>query len=145
MPSLKKEGKILDQNGLTVGFHNGVHRYTIGQRKGLGAFGKKVFVTDINAAENTVTIGENEALFSHGLYAENVNLMLPNPPAEIRVTAKIRSAGPLVPATCRLAGDTLTLIFDEPQRAVTPGQTVALYQGEMLLLGATILRREEKF
>ena len=141
LPSLAREGKIIDQNGFTVGFHGGVHRYTIGQRKGLGAFGKKVFVTDINAAENTVTIGENDALFSDGLYAENVNFMLENPPEELYVSAKIRSAGPMSPAICTRTARGITLRFDTPQRAITPGQTVALYQGDMLIGGATITRR----
>ena len=131
-----KEGKILDENGYMVGIHEGIHRYTIGQRKGLGAFGKKVFVTAINPEENTVTIGDNAALFSKGLVAENVNTFLP---IEGEVSVKIRSAAPCTDATCRAAGTRAHITFKEPQRAVTPGQTVAIYRGDILLGGGTIV------
>ncbi len=136
-----KEGRILDQNGYTVGFHNGIHNYTIGQRKGLGAFGKKVYVTDIDAASNTVTIGENDALFSTGLFANTLNSFLPSFPDEIKVHVKIRSAAPCVSATCKKKENDILIYFDEPQRAVTPGQTVAIYQDDVLIGGATIVSR----
>ncbi len=131
-----KEGKILDENGYTVGFHQGVHRYTIGQRKGLGAFGKKVFVTGVSGKENTVTIGENAALFCRGLVAENINAF-----GEFsgEVLVKIRSNAPAAPAVCRMEGEKLFVAFPEPQRAVTPGQTVAVYKESLLLAGATIV------
>ncbi len=131
-----KEGKILDENGYMVGIHEGIHRYTIGQRKGLGAFGKKVFVTSISAEENTVTIGENAALFTEGLIAENVNTFLP---IDGEVSVKIRSAAPCVEATCHTQNAHAHITFKEPQRAVTPGQTVAIYRGEILLGGGTIV------
>ncbi len=137
VPGAAKEGKILDENGYMVGIHNGIHRYTVGQRKGLGAFGKKVFVTAIDAENNTVTIGENAALFSKGLLAENLNCF-----ADItgEILVKIRSAAPAVPAVCRRDGTTAHITFKEPQRAVTPGQTSAIYRGDFLVGGATIVR-----
>ncbi len=137
LPHAPKEGKILDENGYMVGIHQGIHRYTIGQRKGLGAFGRKVFVTRIDAAENTVTIGENEALFSHGLWAENLNRF-----ADVsgEVEVKIRSAAPSVPALLRMEGERAHITFREAQRAVTPGQTVAIYRGDILLGGGTIIK-----
>ena len=130
-----KEGKILDANGYMVGLHSGIHRYTVGQRKGLGAFGKKVFVTKIDAEQNTVTIGENDALFSRGLCAENLNMFLP---MEGEVFVKIRSAASAVAAVCSVEGNEAHITFRERQRAVTPGQTVAVYRGDTLLGGGTI-------
>ncbi len=134
-PKIGREGKILDENGYMVGIHNGIHRYTVGQRKGLGAFGKKVFVTSIDAERNTVSIGENAALFSKGLRAVGLNLFA-DPSGTIDV--KIRSAAPAVPAVCRVEGGEAVITFAEPQRAVTPGQTVAMYRGDVLVGGGTI-------
>lgn len=137
MPGIGKEGKILDENGYMVGIHNGIHRYTVGQRKGLGAFGRKVFVTHIDAEANTVSIGENEALFSKGLVAEKLNTF---DSVEGEVNVKIRSAAPSAPAFCTSVGDGVQITFETPQRAVTPGQTVAIYKGEYLVGGASIVR-----
>ncbi len=136
VPGIGKEGKILDENGYTVGFHGGTYRYTVGQRKGLGAFGKKVFVTGIDSEKNTVTIGPNEALFSSGLVCDNLNLF-----AEIagEVSVKIRSAAPPAAANCVHDGNSARITFSEPQRAVTPGQAVAIYKGNLLVGGGTIL------
>lgn len=135
VPDAAREGKIIDENGYMVGLHNGIHRYTVGQRKGLGAFGKKVFVTAINAEENTVTIGENAALFSGGLVAGGLNAF-GNMVGEVEV--KIRSAAPAVPAVCRVEGGKAHITFKEPQRAVTPGQTAALYRENLLIGGCVI-------
>ncbi len=131
-----KEGKILDENGYVVGFHQGVHRYTVGQRKGLGAFGKKVFVTKVCGEENTVTIGENASLFCRGLVAEKINAFAV-PEGEVLV--KIRSGAPAAPAVCHMEDGKLFVTFLEPQRAVTPGQTVAVYREDILLAGGIIL------
>ena len=132
----KSEGKILDENGYMVGIHSGIHRYTVGQRKGLGAFGRKVFVTGIDAEKNTVSIGANEALFSKGLFAENLNLF-DTPDGEVFV--KVRSAAPLTMAECKVEGGRAHITFKEPQRAVTPGQTVAIYKNNLLVGGGTIV------
>ena len=137
VPGIGKEGKILDENGYTVGFHGGAYRYTVGQRKGLGAFGKKVFVTGIDSENNTITIGPNEALFSCGLLCKSLNLFA-DPTGEVSV--KIRSAAPAAPAVCKKEGDMLSITFTTPQRAVTPGQTAAIYKGNLLVGGGTIER-----
>jgi len=136
MPHAAKEGKILDENGYMVGLHSGIHRYTVGQRKGLGAFGKKVFVTRIDAENNTVTIGENASLFSKGMVCAGLNCF---DAVEGEIFVKIRSAAPAVPATCYIEGENAHITFLEPQRAVTPGQTAALYRGEILVGGGTIV------
>ncbi len=136
VPGIGKEGRILDENGYTVGFHSGTHRFTVGQRKGLGAFGKKVFVTGINSQKNTVTIGENSRLFSSGLLASHLNIFSD---IEGEVSVKIRSAAPMAKAVCTLKGDIATLRFCEAQRAITPGQTVAIYKEPFLVGGGTIL------
>lgn len=135
VPGIGKEGRILDENGYTVGFHSGTHRFTVGQRKGLGAFGKKVFVTGIDSLQNTVTIGENSHLFSSGLLASNLNIFSD---IEGEVSVKIRSAAPLAAAVCALEGDVATIRFREMQRAITPGQTVAIYKERFLVGGGTI-------
>ena len=135
-PFPKTEGKILDENGYMVGIHKGIYRYTVGQRKGLGAFGRKVFVTGINAKENTVSIGPNEALFSGGLLAESLNLF-DDPEGDVFV--KVRSAAPITPAECKVENGTAKITFKEPQRAVTPGQTVAIYKNDFLVGGGTIV------
>lgn len=135
VPGIGKEGKILDENGYTVGFHGGAYRYTIGQRKGLGAFGKKVFVTDIDSEQNTVTIGPDEALYANGLLCENLNIFTK---IEGEVSVKIRSAAPPAAANCTFDGKNARITFAAPQRAVTPGQTAAIYKGEYLVGGGTI-------
>ncbi len=132
----RREGKILDENGYMVGIHEGIHRYTVGQRKGLGAFGRKVFVTGINAEENTVSIGENDALFSKGLLANHLNIFT-DLTGEVKV--KVRSASPRVSANCTIEGDTAHITFETSQRAVTPGQTVAVYKDNFLVGGGTIV------
>ncbi len=137
VPDIGQEGKILDENGYMVGIHGGIHRYTVGQRKGLGAFGKKVFVTAIDAGNNTVTIGENASLFSQGLLAGNLNAF---DDVEGEITVKIRSAAPAVPAVCHRTENEVRITFKEPQRAVTPGQTAALYRDSVLVGGAEIIK-----
>ena len=136
-PSIGKEGKIVDGNGYMVGLHGGIHRYTIGQRKGLGAFGKKMFVTAIDAKQNTVTVGEGESLYSAGLFADGLNAF---DDTEGEVMVKIRSAAPAVPGVCCREEEGVYITFREPQRAVTPGQTVAIYKADCLVGGATIRR-----
>ena len=125
-----------------LGTHNGIINYTIGQRKGLGAFGKPMFVTGISAENNTVTIGENGSQYSAGLVADNVNWIAFEKPEEpIRADVKIRFRAKEQPATVTPNPDgTVTVIFDEPQRAITPGQSVVLYDGDYVVGGGVIRR-----
>ncbi len=134
-------GDFLDETGKVVGKHLGAVAYTRGQRKGLGlAMGRPVYVTGKDMEKNTVTIGDNEALFSTSLLADDWNFFpfdyLSTP---IRCMAKARSRMAEQPATVYPEDDGLyRVVFDEPQRALTTGQAVVLYDGDTVLGGGTI-------
>ena len=134
-------GAIRDVNGRVVGRHEGVHRFTVGQRKGLGLSAPvPLYVVGLDAAANTVTVGPKHALERVALTASGVNWIAGAPPAAgTRVTAQIRhrhreAAAGVTP----LGGDRLELAFDEPQTAVAPGQAVVLYQGDVVVGGGWI-------
>ena len=135
-------GNFLNQEGKVVGQHRGAVAYTLGQRKGLGlAMGEPVYVCGKDMAHNTVTVGPNEALYSRELWANKFS-WFPFPTLEtpLPVLAKARSRQAEQPATVYPEDNgTVRVVFDEPQRAITPGQTVVLYQGEMVIGGGTIL------
>lgn len=135
------EGDYLDLQGNVVGRHKGAVSYTLGQRKGLGlAMGAPVYVCAKDMEKNTVTVGPNEALFSSTLLAEDWNWFpFETLTAPLRVTAKARYNQPPQPATVYPEPDGLAkVVFDEPQRALTPGQAVVLYDGDLVVGGGTI-------
>lgn len=133
-------GDFLDVTGKKIGTHKGAVGYTLGQRKGLGlAMGEPVYVCGKDMTANTVTVGRNEDLFRSELIAEDWNWIAIEPPTSpIRVMAKARSRMTEQPATLYPIDGGYRLVFDAPQRALTPGQTLALYEGETVLAGATI-------
>jgi len=134
-------GDFLDLSGRVVGHHNGAVGYTLGQRKGLGlAMGAPVYVCSKDMEKNTVTVGPNEALFSRSLLANDWNWFpFPQLTAPLRVTAKARYRHAEQPATVYPEPDGFARVeFDEPQRAITPGQAVVLYDGETVVGGGTI-------
>ena len=136
------EGDILDLDGRVVGRHRGAVRYTLGQRRGLKlAVGKPMYVCGKDMEKNTVTVGPEEALYRSELLAGRMNwLSVPEPDGPIRVTARTRYRQTEKPATAwPLPGGRLRLRFDEPQRAVTAGQAVVLYDGDLVVGGGTIL------
>ena len=143
-------GDILDQSGAVLGQHRGAIRYTPGQRRGLGLpAGERVYVLEKDMSRNTVTVGPESALYSPGLLAGDFHwLSVPEPAAPVRVTARTRYRQKEFPALARpLPGRQLELLFDAPQRAVSPGQAVVLYDGDLVLGGGRILRtlkKEEK-
>lgn len=135
------EGDFLDLEGHVVGKHQGAVGYTLGQRKGLGlAMGTPVYVCAKDMAQNTVTVGPNEALFSKVLRANDWNWFpFPALTEPMRVTAKARYNQPPQPATVYPEADGYARVeFDEPQRALTPGQAVVLYQEDLVVGGGTI-------
>lgn len=137
-------GNFLDINGNILGKHNGMIHYTIGQRKGLGiAFGKPTYVCNKCASNNTVILGNNEDLFSRELTAHSLNLIaLPRIDAPIRVQAKIRyKAAPAWAILEQTDDKTAHLLFDEPQRAISPGQSVVFYDGEYVIGGGIIANK----
>ena len=135
------EGDYLDLQGNVVGRHRGAVCYTLGQRKGLGlALGQPVYVCGKDMARNTVTVGPNQALFSRGLLAGDWSWYpFPALSEPVRCTAKPRHSQTEAEATVYPeAGGAARVVFDQPQRAVTPGQAVALYRGDLVLGGGTI-------
>ena len=134
-------GDYLDLQGNVVGKHKGAVSYTLGQRKGLNlAMGTPVYVCAKDMERNTVTVGPNEALFSTTLRATDWNWFpFPTLAKPIRVSAKARYNQPPQPATVYPEENGFArVVFDEPQRALTPGQAVVLYDGEMVIGGGTI-------
>ena len=126
-------GVIRDLQGQAVGTHTGVHRFTVGQRKGLGLSSRvPLYVVGIDAGRETVTVGPRAALERRTVRASGVNWIAGSPPAgEIRVTAQIRHRHPEAPATAAAEdGDRVRLEFDLPQHAVAPGQALVMYDGE---------------
>ena len=136
-------GDFLNQAGEVVGQHRGAVGYTLGQRKGLGlAMGEPVYVCGKDMCRNTVTVGPNEALFRDTLLADDWN-WIPFPALEkpMKVKAKTRSRQTEQPATVYPGENgTAQVVFDEPQRAITPGQAVVLYDGDAVIGGGTITR-----
>ena len=133
-------GDFVDESGNLLGRHRGLPCYTIGQGKGLGiALGKHVYVLGKDAKTNTVTLGDDAALYRTSLAAYNVNWIMGMPNEPFRCHAKTRysqtEAGCMVTP---LGDDRIQVDFDEPQRAITPGQAVVLYDGDVVLGGGTI-------
>ena len=136
------EGDILDLQGKVLGRHRGALRYTVGQRRGLDLpMGERVYVCAKDMEHNTVTVGPESALYSPALLAGRMNwLSIPEPSGPIRVSARTRYRQTETPATATpLPGGRMRLVFDEPKRAVTAGQAVVLYDGDLVLGGGTIL------
>lgn len=134
-------GNFVSVDGEILGKHKGITHYTIGQRKGLGlALGHPVFVVDIRPETNEVVIGENENVFTTELYADHINFMaIPDIETEMRLKAKIRysHAGTMC-KVIRVDKDKVKCEFEEPVRAVTPGQAVVFYQDDYVAGGGII-------
>ncbi len=134
-------GHFVDVAGNVLGEHMGITRYTVGQRKGLGiALGKPMYVTALDPVRNTVTLGEEGSQMTDHLTADRLNFVsIDAPDAPLRVQAKIRYQAPPADATLTVKADgTAYVVFDTPQRAVTPGQSVVFYHGDLLLGGGLI-------
>lgn len=135
-------GSFLDTDGNVLGTHNGYVHYTIGQRKGLGiAFGKPMYVRSIDAGNNTVTLAEDRDLYADTLTAADFNWISGQAPAgDIECQTKIRYRQKEQPAVANARPDgTVRLTFAHPQRAITPGQAVVLYDGDIVLGGGRII------
>ncbi len=136
-------GNFVDPEGNILGQHKGIIHYTIGQRRGLGLSLKQPgYVIRVDKDKNEVVIGTKDQLYSKVLYGNRCNFMsIPSVEGERRTTAKIRYNSPEVPCTIRMAEeDLIEVVFDEPQRAVTPGQAVVFYDDGIVVGGATIVK-----
>ena len=133
-------GNFVDASGRVLGRHRGLECYTAGQRKGLGVSADRpLYVIAKNAEDHTVLLGDNEELFSSALLASRVNFIMGTPEGEVRCTAKTRYSQRECDAVVTpLPDGGAHVALLAPQRAVTAGQAVAFYDGEVLLGGGTI-------
>lgn len=132
-------GNFVDKSGKVLGEHNGLIKYTIGQRRGLGiAAGHHIYVVSKNIDDNTVLLGLNEDLMSNRLEAYDFNWIVPEPKGKIKCAAKARYNMKEQPCTVWIEGDFVVVEFDNPVRAVASGQAVVLYDGDYVLGGGTI-------
>jgi tRNA-specific 2-thiouridylase len=142
-PKLQTAGHFVDRAGNVLAEHDGIERFTVGQRKGLGyAGGSRRYVLEIVPETNDVVLGDREDLLAGGLIASKVNWLIPAPTAEpLRCTAKIRYRHSGVSATVNaLPEGGAEVRFDEPQTAVAPGQAVVFYDASRVLGGGWIER-----
>lgn len=140
----QEKGDFVDMEGAPIGEHGGIARYTIGQRKGLGkAFGRPMYVAEKDARHNTVTLGDEGDLYAKGLVAGDVNLIaVESLQAPLDVTAKIRYRMREAKARLHpLDKGKVYVEFENPQRAVTPGQAAVFYSGDVVVGGGTIVSK----
>ncbi len=136
------EGDFVDESGRILGRHRGIIHYTVGQRRGLGvSAAQPLYALRVCPETNTVVLGENEALFSRELTAGSVNLIsVDRIGGSLRCQVKIRYRHrPAWATVTQPEADTLRVVFDEPQRAITPGQSVVLYDGDLVIGGGVIM------
>jgi len=133
-------GRFVDRHGNTLGNHKGVLHYTVGQRKGLGIAAKEpLYVVAIDAERNEIVLGTDNDTFSEDATVASPTFVSGFPPGkEFRSTAKVRYRHPGAPCVVRVEGDRLAVRFDAPQRSVTPGQALVLYEGGEVLGGGWI-------
>lgn len=134
-----RAGNFVDEQGAVIGPHRGFEGYTIGQRRGLDIpAGRRVYVLDKRGSD--VVVGDGDALFSTRVRVEGMNwIPYEQPDGPIRAQAKLRYTTKTSPCTVTVTDGVTELVFDEPQRAVTPGQAAVLYDGELVLGGGTIV------
>jgi tRNA-uridine 2-sulfurtransferase len=140
-PLPEKQGAIVTEDGTVIGRHSGIHNYTVGQRKGLGfAAGKPIYVLAIDTENNRVIVGDDADLRSATVEIENVNWLSIREPVEpLRAFVKIRHKHEPAAASVEALPDLRARItFDEPQRAITPGQAAVMYDSEVVIAGGWI-------
>ena len=135
------EGEIVSANGEVLGRHSGIHRYTIGQRRGIGiADARPLYVLNVDAASNRVVVGYDDELLSEEFIATGVNwITFDNPTEAVSAEVRVRYRHKAEPATITpLAGGRARVRFVEPQRAITPGQATVFYRGDEVSGGGWI-------
>ena len=135
-----RPGDVVDTEGTRIGGHQGIEEFTVGQRKGLGVVSsERRYVVSLDAGRNEVVVGGEGDLWSDGLTASKVSFVCGERPiGPTRVTVKIRHRAPEVWATLESDGETAIVRFEEPQRAVTPGQAAVFYDGDEVVGGGVI-------
>ena len=137
-----KKGNIVNSNGEILGTHTGLYNYTIGQRKGLGiSYKVPLFVLGFNPLKNEVIVGEEKELYKKDVIVKNINLLLFDKiDSKLDVEVKTRYSSKVAKATIiQEDEDTIKIMFDEPQRAITPGQSAVFYIGDIVLGGGKII------
>ena len=138
-----RAGEIVDGGGRTVGEHAGVHRYTVGQRRGLGVASERpLYVVQIDARRNRVVVGGEDELLGRVFEAAGTNWIAFDEPREpARAEVRVRYRHEAAPATIEITGEARARVtFDEPQRAITPGQAAVFYRGDEVVGGGWIVR-----
>ena len=141
-PDAARDGVIVDEDGRVVGTHEGIHRFTVGQRKGLGLSsspGIPMYVLQLRPADRQVVVGPKSSLERTTLTASGVNWIAEEPCAPVRAAVQIRHRHQAAPAAVRSLGDaSAEVVFDTPQLAITPGQAVVFYDGDSVIGGGWI-------
>ena len=136
------KGVVVDVEGNVLAEHDGIHQFTIGQRKGLPIAGgrkRPIYVTSINSKSGKVTVGSVEGLLRREVFASAVNWIDGHPPTDVELTAKIRYRSPEEPASVEMLTPEIGKVkFTKPMRACTPGQAIVFYAGEKVLGGGFI-------
>jgi tRNA-specific 2-thiouridylase len=131
---------LVTADGRVIGGHSGIHNFTVGQRKGLGvATGSPLYVLQIKGDTRQVVVGSGENLYSNTLRVHRINLIsVDDLQAPMRVTVKIRHRHEAAAAMIEKSGDEILATFDQPQRAITPGQAAVFYDGDVVVGGGWI-------
>ena len=140
---LPGDGEIVDTGGHVVGRHAGIHHYTIGQRRGIGIANERpLYVISIDAPKNHVVVGDQEELLSSEFTAAGVNwIAVDSPSASERADVRVRYRHQEAPATITpVANNRARIVFDKPQRAITPGQATVFYRGDEVVGGGWIVK-----
>jgi tRNA-specific 2-thiouridylase len=142
VPEAAREGVFVDEHGRVLGGHAGIHRFTVGQRKGLGLASPTsapMYVLALRPADRQVVVGPKSSLEQTRLTASRVNWIVNEPEGPLRVAAQIRHRHQAAPATLRALGDAhAEVVFDMPQLAISPGQAVVFYDGDTVVGGGWI-------
>ena len=144
---LPGEGEIVTSEGSVIGTHGGIHRYTIGQRRGIGiASSRPLYVLGVDAGENRVVVGYDDELLGDEFTAAGVNwIAMDNPTKPVRAEVRIRYRHTAAPATVTPRPNSRAIVkFDEPQRAITPGQATVFYRGDEVVGGGWIVKNSEQ-
>ncbi|MCK4506656.1 MAG: tRNA 2-thiouridine(34) synthase MnmA, partial [Candidatus Aegiribacteria sp.] len=138
----EEPGEILNASGEVIGTHQGIENYTIGQRKGFGAFGRRMYVVSINPASRTVTVGDREDLLSKGCTVESMNWFRKPSRSCIEAEVQTRHRRRTAAADLEILNDSIRVRFKEPEEAVAPGQVCAVYLDTDVIGGGIITASE---